>query len=110
MVLQVGLVLQVCIACIAGNPCSACIAGNGGIAVSAGIAGNGGIAGNASNDGNTGTFTDKERTALHLRGLTLSMNIESWLWKNGFNPFSVQVEQEAMSFLLPGYFHGDLVT
>ena len=73
---------------------------------------------------NWGVLSDEERTSLASCGLSSSMNIEAmaaqlrklaveeWVsnssYYQSFLLDSVQVEQEAMKFLLPGYFHGDL--
>ena len=73
---------------------------------------------------NWGVLTDEERTSLASCGLSSSMNIEAlaaqlrklavqeWVsnpsYYQSFLVDSVQVEQEAMKFLLPGYFHSDL--
>ena len=69
-------------------------------------------------------FTDRERDALQSRGLFSSMSIitmavhlrklavEEWLsnslYYQSFLVDSVRVEEEAMKFLLPEYFHEDL--
>ena len=72
---------------------------------------------------NWGVLSDEETTSLASCGLSSSMNIEAmasqlrklaveeWVSNSYYQSFlldSVQVEQEAMKFLLPGYFHGDL--
>ena len=73
---------------------------------------------------NWGVFTDDERTLLASCGLSSSMTIEvmaaqlrklaveEWIsnssYYQSFLVDSVQVDQEAPKFLLPGYFHGDL--
>ena len=73
---------------------------------------------------NWGVLSDEETTSLASCGLSSSMNIEAmaaqlrklaveeWVsnssYYQSFLLDSVQVEQEAMKFLLPGYFHGDL--
>ena len=69
-------------------------------------------------------LTDRERDALQSHGLLPSMNIETmtthlrqltvkeWLGNPSFYQSflvdSLRVEEEAVRFLMPGYFHGDL--
>ena len=72
---------------------------------------------------NWGILTDEERTSLASCGLSSSMNkevmaaqlrklaVEEWVSNSSYYESlvdTVQVEQEGMKFLLPGYFHGDL--
>ena len=73
---------------------------------------------------NWDAFTEEEREVLLSHGLSSSMNltlmadhlrklaVDEWLenplYYQSFLVDSVQVEQEARKFLLPGYFYGDL--
>ena len=69
---------------------------------------------------NWDAFTEEEREVLLSHGLSSSTNltlhlrklVDEWLeyplYYQSFLVDSVQVEQEARKFLLPGYFYGDL--